>query len=138
MSPRPASDEPIQRAVHVTAIDHVVLRTTQLQAQLRFYTEVLCCPLEKVQADIGLYQLRAGDALIDLLEVENAADGANGNMDHFCLQIASFDAAALQTHLAAHGVATGGVETRYGAQGNGPSLYLHDPDGNLVELKASG
>lgn len=137
MSPRRASDAPIQRAVHVTAIDHVVLRTTQLQAMLRFYTEVLCCPLEKVQADIGLYQLRAGSALIDLLEVQGRAESRRPNMDHFCLQVAGFDAGALKAHLATHGVAAGDVQTRYGAQGSGPSLYVEDPDGNVVELKAS-
>lgn len=46
-----------------------------------------------------------------------------------------FDEPALRAHLAAHGVAAGETVSRYGAEGEGPSIYLHDPDGNMVELK---
>ena len=57
------------------------------------------------------------------------------NMDHFALQLARFDEAALRAHLTQHGVEPGDVGTRYGALGNGPSMYIRDPDGNVVELK---
>ena len=56
-------------------------------------------------------------------------------MDHVALRVEQFDEAAIRAHLAAHGVAAGPVETRYGAEGDGPSMYIHDPDGNMVELK---
>ena len=56
-------------------------------------------------------------------------------MDHFCLTIEPFDEAALRAHLADHGIAAGAVKKRYGAEGQGPSLYITDPDGNTVELK---
>ncbi len=84
-------------------------------------------------------QLRAGRSLIDLIEApEKDREGAN--MDHFALRIEPFDEAAIRAHLEAHGIEAGELKTRYGAEGNGPSLYIEDPDGNHVELKgpASG
>ena len=60
------------------------------------------------------------------------------NVDHFALQIEGFDADAIRAHLAAHGIEAGDVAQRYGALGMGPSLYVHDPDGNVVELKGEG
>lgn len=65
-----------------------------------------------------------------------AAPGREGrNLDHFCLRVEPFDEAAIRAHLAAHGIAAGALELRYGAEGEGPSLYLTDPEGNVVELK---
>ena len=88
-------------------------------------------------------QLRAGRALIDLVPVDGPLGRAGGappgregrNLDHFCLRVEPFDEAALRTHLAAHGVAAGALERRYGAEGEGPSIYVSDPEGNVVELK---
>ncbi|HEU0197568.1 MAG TPA: VOC family protein [Nevskiaceae bacterium] len=122
--------------IRIAAIDHLVLRTTRLAAMLKFYREVLGCPLEKTQRSIGLYQLRAGTGLIDLLEVAGPPPAARQDMDHYCLRLAHFDAAELAHHLTAHGVALGEVRQRYGAEGDGASMYIHDPDGNLLELKA--
>ena len=56
-------------------------------------------------------------------------------MDHVALRIASFDLEALTAYLTAHDVEIGDAGTRYGAEGDGPSLYLKDPEGNTVELK---
>ena len=56
-------------------------------------------------------------------------------MDHFCLRVRPFDAGAIMAHLRDHGVDPGKVEQRFGAEGMGPSIYLRDPDGNVVELK---
>jgi glyoxylase I family protein len=127
----------------IKGLDHIVLRVNDLQAMLRFYVEVLGCTLEKSQDSIGLYQLRAGTALIDLVPLSGklgrmggAGPGREGrNLDHFCLRIAPYDEAVLRAHLAAHGVAVGEAGSRYGAEGEGPSLYLSDPEGNLIELK---
>ncbi|HET6308416.1 MAG TPA: VOC family protein [Rhodopila sp.] len=127
----------------IRQLDHLVLRVTDLQAMLAFYTEVLNCPVEKVQADLGLYQLRAGGALIDLVPVDGplgakggAAPGAEGrNLDHFCLRVDPFDAEAIIAHLRAHGADPAPVASRYGAEGQGPSIYVADPEGNVVELK---
>ena len=124
-------------------IDHLVLRVIDLEAMLRFYVDVLGCAVERRQDEIGLVQLRAGHSLIDLVPVDGklgrmggAAPGAEGrNMDHFCLRVEPFDAAEIRAHLAAHGVEAGKTESRYGAEGEGPSIYLDDPEGNAVELK---
>ena len=84
-------------------------------------------------------ELVAHPALVAALEsgrLGGAGPGPEGrNMDHFCLTIEPFDEAALRAHLADHGIAAGAVKKRYGAEGEGPSLYITDPDGNTVELK---
>jgi len=130
-------------AFRLLALDHVVLRVSDLERARAFYCNVLGCSFEKWQEPLGLLQLRAGASLIDIIGVDGplgraggAAAGAEGrNVDHFCVRIAPFDEAALRSHLAAHGVAAGEVVQRYGAEGSGPSLYITDPDGNVVELK---
>ncbi|MFO1058719.1 MAG: VOC family protein [Dongiaceae bacterium] len=127
----------------ILGLDHVVLRARDVAAMSRFYCEVLGCSVEKLQPAIGLTQLRAGRTLIDLVDVAGplgrqggAPPGSEGrNMDHFCLRIEPFDGPAVAAHLRRHGVEPGEVVQRYGAEGNGPSLYLLDPEGNTVELK---
>jgi catechol 2,3-dioxygenase-like lactoylglutathione lyase family enzyme len=124
-------------------LDHVVLRVADLERSIRFYCDVLGCTLEKTQERLGLTHLRAGDALIDLVTLDGALGRAGGagpgregrNVDHFALRIAPFDAEAIVSHLRAHGVEPGEVVTRFGAEGDGPSIYISDPDGNGVELK---
>jgi glyoxylase I family protein len=127
-------------------IDHVVLRVADMAGMRAFYEGVLGCTLEKVQDHIGLVQLRAGRSLIDLVDIAGtigreggAAAGREGrNMEHFCLIVDPFDPAAIAAHLEAHGVAAGSLANRYGAEGEGPSLDLRDPEDNGVELKGPG
>lgn len=129
----------------ITHLDHLVLRVTNLGAMMAFYTDVLGCPIEKIQEDLGLYQLRAGSALIDLVPVDGplglkggAPPGVQGrNLDHFCLRVDPFDADAIIGHLRAHGADPAPVASRYGAEGQGPSIYVSDPEGNVVELKGA-
>lgn len=129
--------------LRIKNLDHLVLRVVDLQAMMRFYTEVIGCSVEKVQENLGLYQLRAGTALIDLVPVSGplgqkggAAPGVEGrNLDHFCLRIDPYDAEAIIAHLKNHGCEPGPVSSRYGAEGQGPSIYVADPEGNVVELK---
>ena len=124
-------------------LDHVVLRVRDLDASLKFYRDALGCTVEKHQEAVGLMQVRAGESLIDLVPLDGklgrmggAGPGAEGrNLDHFAIQIAPYDEAAIRAHLAAQGVEIGEAGRRYGAEGDGPSLYLRDPDGNVVELK---
>ncbi|MQA37199.1 VOC family protein [Rugamonas aquatica] len=131
--------------IRIREIDHLVLRIVDLERMLAFYCGALGCTVERRQDAIGLVQLRAGSSLIDLVPVDGklgsmggAAPGAGGrNMDHFCLRVEPFDEAAIRSHLAAHGVTAGQVESRYGAEGEGPSIYLTDPEGNVVELKGA-
>jgi len=129
--------------IHPIALDHLVLRVVDLPRMLHFYCEVLGCTVERREDALGLVQLRAGSALIDLVPVAGplgraggAAPGHEGrNLDHFCLRVEPFDADALRAFLAHHGIAAGPAEPRYGAEGSGPSIYLSDPEGNGVELK---
>jgi glyoxylase I family protein len=129
--------------IAIRDIDHVVLRATDIARMRAFYCDVLGCTVEKVQDRIGLVQLRAGRSLIDLVDVTGelgrrggAAPGRDGhNMDHVCLRVEPFDAAAIARHLQEHGVTPGEVVSRYGAEGDGPSMYITDPQGNTVELK---
>lgn len=129
--------------LRILGIDHIVLRVRDVARMRAFYCEVLGCSPERGQEELGLYQLRAGHALIDLVDVAGPLGRAGGpppgsegrNLDHLCLRIEPFDADAITRHLAGHGVEAGEVVSRYGAEGEGPSLYLQDPEGNTVELK---
>lgn len=130
--------------IRIETIDHVVLRVRDVARAQAFYCGVLGCSVEKLQAELGLTQLRAGSSLIDLVDVAGtlgraggAAPGTQGrNMDHVCLRLRDFDAAAIRAHLGAHGIDAGQPVSRYGAAGQGPSIYIEDPEGNVVELKA--
>ena len=128
----------------VQRIDHLVLRVRNLERAVAFYGNVLGCEVARRRDELGLVHLRAGSSLIDLVSVDGslgrkggAAAGDTGrNLDHLCLRIDPFDEAALIAHLDAHGVAPdGAVQNRFGAEGDGPSLYFADPEGNTIELK---
>ncbi|MDP2259266.1 MAG: VOC family protein [Caulobacter sp.] len=129
--------------INITGIDHIVLRARDAEALIRFYVEVLGLTVERRQDAIGLVQLRAGSSLIDIVGVDGplgrmggAAPGVEGrNLDHFCLTVAGFDLETVKTHLVAHGVEVGEEGLRYGAGGQGLSIYLKDPEGNGVELR---
>lgn len=124
-------------------IDHLVLRVRDLDAMLGFYVGVLGCTVERRQDAIGLVQLRAGRSLLDLVPVDGplgraggAAPGREGrNLDHFCFRVEPFDEPAIRERLRQAGVAAGDTVMRYGAEGEGPSIYIDDPEGNTVELK---
>lgn len=125
----------------VVELDHVVLRVASLAASLQFYAGVLGCRLERELPDLGLYQLRAGSQLIDLVPIGTELGGtlprAEGtNVDHFCLNIDPFDVSSLQQWLHSQGVHPSEPAQRYGAHGYGTSVYVSDPDGNTVELKS--
>lgn len=129
--------------IRIREIDHLVLRVVDLDRMLGFYCGVLGCSVERRQDDIGLVQLRAGRSLVDLVPVDGqlgrmggAAPGKEArNMDHFCLRVEPFDEPGIRRQLEALGIAVGPVASRYGAEGDGPSIYLTDPEGNVVELK---
>ena len=129
--------------IKLEAIDHLVLRTSDLPRMRAFYCDVLGCAVEREVPELGLTQLRAGNALIDLVRVEGelgrlggSAPGPEGrNLDHFCLRIAAVPEEDLTSYLQSRGVTVPGFSNRYGAQGYGNSIYIEDPEGNTVELK---
>jgi glyoxylase I family protein len=125
-------------AIQVAALDHLVLRVADLDRAIKFYGDVLGCHVERRLEEPKLVQLRAGASMIDLVPAGVApqpTEVAGRNLDHFAVRIATFDFPALATHLKRHGIAVGEVRRRYGAEGYGSSLYITDPDGNVVELK---
>ena len=131
--------------LRVRDIDHVVIRVSDLERMIGFYCAVLGCSVEWRRPDLGLVHLRAGNAMIDLVPVTGmlgskggAAPGPEGrNMDHLCLRVEPFEIDAVVAHLQAHGARVGEIQPRFGAQGEGISVYVHDPEGNVVELKGA-
>jgi glyoxylase I family protein len=129
--------------IAIREIDHVVLRVLDPARMQGFYREVLGCYEVRRQDEIGLVQLRAGSAMLDLVAVDSklgrmggAAPGREGhNVDHICFRVEPFDEIAIRAHLQAHGIEAGPTALRFGAEGEGPSIYLQDPEGNAIELK---
>ena len=135
--------EKLEAGFEILGLDHVVLRVADTERSLAFYCDLLGCSLERRLDELGLIQLRAGHSLIDIVPLDGELGRKGGvgpategrNLDHFCLRIDPFDAVALRARLDAAKVSYSDIARRYGADGFGPSLYLEDPDGNVVELK---
>lgn len=129
--------------LNIREIDHVVLRVKEIDVMRRFYCDVLGASHVAWRPEFGMSHLRAGSSMIDLITVDGplgkqggAPAGKEGrNMDHLCLRVEPFDQDAIVAHLKRHGIAVGDIRPRFGAEGNGVSIYLTDPEGNTVELK---
>lgn len=115
-------------------LDHVVLRCLDPERMERFYVDVLGCTLEQRQPHIHLTQLRAGASLIDLVPGRLASEPGR-NVDHVCFTVLPWEPEALMAHLESCGHPVNPPASRYGAEGQGPSVYVTDPEGNVVELK---
>ena len=129
--------------IQPAGLDHIVLRVSSFDASIAFYCGALGCTVLRRRDELGLIHLRAGRALIDLVSLDGKLGRVGGvgpgdegrNLDHFCLRLETFDQGALLQHLRSAGIPASNVEPRFGAEGVGPSLYVTDPDGNIVELK---
>jgi glyoxylase I family protein len=129
--------------VPLAGFDHIVLRIADKSRMIGFYVDVIGCTVDRDRPELGLTHLRAGDDLIDLVTLDGplgrmggGAPGAGGrNLDHFALRVRPWNEAAIRAHLAAHDVAVVEEGARYGADGEGLSIYVRDPEGNTVELK---
>jgi extradiol dioxygenase family protein len=129
--------------VKITELDHIGLRVKDVEASLRFYSELLGLKAERVdewrKGEIGFPSVRLNaDTLIDFFLSEKKADNANKeiNQDHFCLVIEPTDMEHLKTRLEELGVRIhAGPGKRWGAHGDATSLYMYDPDQNVVELR---
>src|SRR5438093_1438116 len=120
----------------VAEIDHVVIRCRDQARALDFYTRVLGLREERRLDAIGLIQLRAGAGMIDLVPADPPPSHEGRNVDHVCLGVDTPDMAVLVRWLRAEGVEVlGDPAERYGARGMGLSVYVLDPDGNIIELK---
>jgi glyoxylase I family protein len=120
---------------HVERIDHVVLRIRDLAAMVGFYERALGFKVERTLDTLNLVQMRAGASLLDLVQGDRPESG--GNMDHLCFRIEPFDRDEIVARLLPLGIAVGETVQRYGAEGTGPSVYFHDPEGNQIELKGA-
>jgi glyoxylase I family protein len=125
----------------LAGIDHVVLLVEDMDEATRFYTEVLGCPVDNDLPQYAMRQLRAGAALIDLVDIR-APEGAwarpevpgGRNVDHVALGLGPADPEAVRRHLAEHGVDIIEEGDRIGALGDTLSFYIRDPAGNQIEL----
>lgn len=129
--------------ISIQGFDHIVLRVRDKDRMLRFYVGALGLSVDRDRPELGLTHVRAGSQMIDLVTLDGPLGQKGGagpaetgrNLDHFALQVRPFDEPAIRAHLAGHGVAIVEEGPRYGADGDGLSLYVQDPEGNVVELK---
>lgn len=122
--------------VSVSALDHIVLVVTDVEAALDWYTRH--AGLHSVNVDAW----RAGEAFFPSLRVNEATiidfvEGTpgegRGHLDHLCLVVEEDDLAAIADDDDLEIVDEG---ERSGARGQGRSVYVRDPDGLLVEFRS--
>ena len=124
-------------------LDHVVIRCRDFDQMRAFYLDVLGCTVEDHDEELGLFQMWAGDRMISLAPVDGPMGRAGGsppgedghNVDHIAIMIEPYDDDAIRAYLSQHGVKLGDTRIRNGVEGEGPGIYIWDPEGNTVELK---
>ena len=127
----------------VKNLDHIVLRVRDVDKSIRFYTEVLGLRPERLDEfednKVPFPSVRINDdTIIDLLPMKEMGSLGDSyhNQDHFCLVVQSTDMTRLGDTLKTKGVEVKeGPVTRWGAQGNATSIYITDPDDNVIELR---
>ncbi|MDO4879166.1 MAG: VOC family protein [Neisseria sp.] len=120
----------------IVSLDHLVLTVADVSRSVAFYTRVL--GMEEITFGEGRKALLFGRQKINLHQsgaeiLPNAQNAACGTADLCLLTDTPLEQVAEE--LASHGVATiGGIVPRTGAVGAIRSVYLRDPDGNLLEI----
>jgi glyoxylase I family protein len=128
------------KPLEIDGIDHVVLQVTNVERSLQFYVGVLGMSLERVIEDLGIYQVRCGRNLIDLVALPPGsvlAEKSQRGLDHVCLHVRG-DMTRIFEYLKENDVELGSpLRELYGATGFGTSVYVFDPDRHMIELKAN-
>ncbi len=132
-----------QPLVKITELDHIVLRVKDVDVSLQFYTETLGLKAERVEqwqkGEVRFPSARLNDdTIIDFFAADQQPIGKDGarNQDHFCMVIEPTDMDELKSKFEAMGVEIqAGPGKRWGSHGDGISLYVYDPDDNVVELR---
>jgi len=120
----------------VAELDHVVLRCRDQSRAYDFYTRILGLTEERRIDAIGLIQLRAGRSMIDLVPANDPRVETGCNVDHLCIGVEARDFDEVVSYLRGQSVEVlGQPASRYGSRGYGLSLYVKDPEGNVLELK---
>ncbi|MCH9017296.1 MAG: VOC family protein [Chloroflexi bacterium] len=143
MATETQSQTSTQALVKITEMDHIVLRNKDVEVSLKFYTEVLGMKAERVEkwraGEIRFPSARINaDTIIDFFGSDQEPIGKDGakNQDHFCMVIEPTDMEELKSKFEAMGVEIqAGPGKRWGSHGDGISLYIYDPDDNVVELR---
>jgi catechol 2,3-dioxygenase-like lactoylglutathione lyase family enzyme len=120
-------------------MDHVVLVVEDVERSVAWYRDVLGLEVERYDlwkdGKVLFPSVRIdATTIIDLLAGERGE--GRGNVDHLCLVVAETDLRALRDSGTFDVV--DGPAQRWGARGDGWSLYVRDPDGNVVELRHYG
>jgi len=137
------SQSQTQPLVKITELDHIVLRVRDVETSLRFYAQVLGLPAERVEqwraGEVRFPSVRLNaDTIIDFFASDQKPIGREGakNQDHYCMVIEPTDMEELKAKFEGIGVdIQAGPGKRWGSHGDGISLYIYDPDDNVVELR---
>ena len=126
--------------------DHIVLNVVDIEKMIRFYTEILQLPGERLEefnaGQVPFPSVRlSADSIIDLFpkkmwQKNNPEEVCRPNLNHFCLATDEASSKALQQRLKAQGIVIEeGPVKRWGAHGSGTSIYFSDPEGNTIEVR---
>ena len=129
-------------------MDHIVLNAEDIEVLVRFYIEIVELEAERVEEFHGgkvpfpSVRVNAG-TVIDLApramwESAQLRTRGRPNLNHFCLTLEKSDWDKLCERLATRQIALEGPVPRWGARGNGTSVYFHDPEGNEIEARYYG
>ena len=129
----------------MTAMDHIVLNVYDMEAVLDFYQQVLGLEAERLdefrRGKVPFPSVRINaDTVIDLFPAKAPLPGEAGpqrsDLNHFCLVLDKAHMPQFMAHLQAHYVAIEeGPATRWGAHGNGTSIYFCDPEQRRIEVR---
>ena len=121
--------------IRVVGFDHVVFNVADAHRSVAWYRDRLGLEVLRLdeweRGEVTFVSVRVDEqTIIDLFETERTGT----NADHVCLVVAD----DVDLHAAAGSgdfEVVDGPALRWGAQGNALSLYVRDPDGNVIELR---